>query len=393
MGVGEVGGWWRGLRRAASLSVLMRIGVPSEIKDNEYRVAMVPAGVHLLVSDGHEVVIQEDAGLGSGIRDEEFTAAGATLAPDAAGVFEQADMIFKVKEPLDSEWPMIREGQVLYTYFHFAADEALTRGLMERGCVCLAYETLEVDGTLPLLTPMSEVAGKMAAQVGAQYLERPNGGRGVLMGGVPGVQPAEVLVLGGGVVGTCAATVAAGMGADVTILDVDLERLRRLREFMPANVRVVYSTPFEVADRVKTADLVVGAVLTAGARAPVLVTRAMLPGMRNGSVIVDVAIDQGGCVETSKPTTHSDPTYVIDGVVHYGVANMPGAVARTSTFGLTNATLPWGRRIAGQGWDSLLRDEPTSRGLANIVGGQVCHAAVADAFDLDCAAVEELVGA
>lgn len=360
----------------------MRIGVPTEIKANENRVAIVPGGVQALVADGHEVLIQQDAGAGSGISDAEFVEAGARILPGAQEVWEAAEMIVKVKEPLEAEYPLCRAGLVLFTYFHFAASRELTEAMIDSGAACFTYETLEVGGRLPLLTPMSEVAGRMSIQVGAHCLEKAQGGRGMLLGGVPGVDPADVLVLGGGVVGTNAARMAAGLGASVTIMDIDLDRLRYLADVMPANVKTVYSSPVNIHTRVRYADLVVGAVLVEGARAPMLVPRAYLKDMKEGSVIVDVAVDQGGCVETIRPTTHANPTYVVDGVVHYGVANMPGAVPRTSTYALTNATLPWVRTLARLGARRAIAESDALRSALNVIGGKVTHPGVAEAFGL-----------
>ena len=363
----------------------MRIGVPTEIKANENRIAMVPAGVHALVEDGHEVLIQKDGGLGSGITDAEFVESGARMVDDVDQLWQEAEMIVKVKEPLEAEYPRCRPDQVLFTYFHFAASQTLTQAMIDSGSACFTYETLEVDGRLPLLVPMSEVAGRMAIQVGAASLEKFKGGRGVLMGGVPGVDPANVLILGGGTVGANAALMAAGMGAHVTIMDIDLERLRYLEDVMPANVTTVFSTPHNIFARIPYADLLVGAVLLEGARAPTLVPRSYLKHMMPGAVIVDIAVDQGGCVETIKPTTHADPIYVVDGVVHYGVANMPGAVPRTSTYALTNATIPWVRRLAALGAEEAVRTDEQLRSALNVWKGKVTHPAVAEAFELDYA--------
>jgi alanine dehydrogenase len=360
----------------------MRIGVPTEIKAYENRVAMVPAGVQMLVGDGHQVLVQKGAGLGSGLTDEEFVEAGARIVDDVNELWSSVDMIVKVKEPLPEEYGRCRSGLTLFTYFHFAASRELTMAMIESGASCFTYETLEVGKTLPLLVPMSEVAGRMAIQVGAHCLEKAQGGRGVLLGGVPGVAPGSVLILGGGTVGTHAAKMAAGLGADVTILDIDLDRLRYLSDVMPANVTLLYSTPITIQSRLRYADLVVGAVLLEGARAPTLVPRSYLKLMNEGSVIVDVAIDQGGCVETIHATTHAEPTYVVDGVVHYGVANMPGAVPRTSTFALTNATGPWVRRLASLGGKAAVASDPQLRSALNVWKGQVTHPAVAEAFDL-----------
>ena len=372
----------------------MLVGVPREIKDNENRVAMVPGGVAALVARGHGVLVEKTAGLGSGFSDEAYAAAGAELIDGPDDVFGRADMIVKVKEPLPVEYGRIREGQIVFTYFHFAASEELTRGMMDTGSVSVAYETIEEEGGgLPLLTPMSEVAGRMAVQVGAYYLQKPEGGRGVLLGGVPGVAASEVVIIGGGVVGTQAAWMAAGLGARVIILDVDLARLRYLADVMPANVTTLYSNPESIHGACRRADLLVGAVLIEGAKAPVLVPRSYLKDMKDGSVIVDVAVDQGGCVETTKPTTHSDPTYVVDGVLHYCVANMPGAVPRTSTYALTNATIPYAVRLADSGVEiGIVQDPGFARGV-NVMRGQVTHPGVADAFDLECASLAKLLGA
>jgi alanine dehydrogenase len=370
----------------------MIIGVPKEIKTAENRVALIPAGVEALVQDGHTVLVEQDGGVGSGFADADYKAAGAKVVSDPADVWKQAEMILKVKEPIESEWPHMRAGQVVFTYFHFAASEALTRAVMDSGIIASAYETVELpSGELPLLTPMSEVAGRMAVQEGAKYLERFYGGRGILLGGVPGVMPAEVTVIGGGVVGTNAAKMAAGLGAHVTILDVSLERLRYLADVMPANVDLVYSNAHNLREKLEQADLLIGAVLVTGAKAPKLVRREDLKIMKAGSVIVDVAVDQGGCVETVKATTHGDPTYIIDDVVHYAVANMPGGVPRTSTLALTNATFPYARRLARDGWKAACRaDRSLLLGL-NVIEGKVVYPGVADAFGFELHDVEELV--
>src|SRR6266487_3518402 len=328
----------------------MIVGVPREIKTAENRVAFVPAGVESLVGDGHTVLVEQGAGLGSGFADETYGAVGATLVPKAADVWARAEMVVKVKEPIEPEWPCMRKGQVVFSYFHFAASESLTRAVIDSGIVAMAYETVQLPaGELPLLTPMSEVAGRMAVQEGAKYLERAYGGSGILLGGVPGVLPAEVLIIGGGTVGTNAAKMAAGLGAHVTLLDLSLDRLRYLADVLPANVDVLYSNRHNVVEQLRRADVVIGAVLRPGAKAPHLVTRVDLGLMKPGSVIVDVAVDQGGCFETTKPTTHDHPTYVVDGIIHYAVANMPGGVPRTSTLALTNATFPYARRLARDG--------------------------------------------
>jgi len=367
----------------------MLIGVPKEIKTNENRIALVPAGAEALVGAGHDVFIEKGAGLGSGFTDAQYKAVGAKILPTADKVWAKADMIMKVKEPIKPEWPKIKEDQVLFTYFHYAADKALTVALKKTRSVSIAYETVELPtGELPLLTPMSEVAGRMAIQEGAKYLEKFFGGRGVLLGGVPGVPPAEVLVLGGGVVGTHAAKMAAGLGAHVTIMDVDLHRLRDLSDFMPANCDVIYSNRQNILERLPKTDLLVGGVLLPGAKAPSLVTKKDLKLMQPGSVIVDVAVDQGGCVETIKPTTHENPIYTVEGVIHYGVANMPGAVPRTSTLALTNATLPYAIQLADKGWKQACKDDPALALGVNMVGGKIVYPAVADAFGMKCEDLE-----
>ena len=361
----------------------MIIGIPKEIKDNEYRVALPPHAARELIRHGHEVYVQRGAGQGSAFADAEYADAGAILCDTAEEVWQRAQMILKVKEPQPSEYRFLRSDLILFTYLHLAASEDLTHALLDSGVTGLAYETVEDrHHHLPLLQPMSEVAGRMATQVAAHYLEKPNGGRGILMGGIPGVRPAHVVVLGAGTVGTQAAQVALGMGARVTLLDINLDRLRYLSEVLTGRLTTLSSNATNIAEAVQTADAVIGAVLIPGARAPHLVTRDMLPEMLDGSVIVDVAVDQGGCVETTHPTTHSDPTYVIDGVLHYGVANMPGAVPRTSSFGLANATLPYVLKVANMGLHDALRSDPgLARGL-NVFEGYVTYDAVADAFDL-----------
>jgi len=361
----------------------MIVGVPKEIKANENRIALTPAGAETLKKNGHTVLVEKNGGLGSGFSDEEYQDAGAEIVDTPAEIFQRADMIMKVKEPLPQEYGLIRKGQIVFTYFHFAASEGLTEAMIQSGAICIAYETVEsVDGTLPLLVPMSEVAGRMAVQEGAKYLEKAFGGRGLLLSGIPGVKPATVAILGGGVVGTNAAKMAAGLGAHVYILDVNLERLRYLDDVMPKNVTTLKSDPHNIRAAISEADLVVGAVLIAGAKAPKLVTRDMLKLMKKGAVIVDVAVDQGGCVETIKPTTHQDPTYVIDGVIHYGVANMPGAVPMTSTIGLTNATLPYAVELANKGYLAAIKEnEELAKGV-NIIDGKVTYKGVADAFNM-----------
>lgn len=370
----------------------MIIGVPKEIKANENRVALVPAGADALVNAGHTVLIERGAGLGSGFDDEAYERAGATVVDSAEEVWARAEMIIKVKEPIEPEWPRMREGQVIFTFFHFAASEALTRAVMDSGAIGIAYETVQLpSGELPLLTPMSEVAGRLAVQQGAKYLERYFGGRGVLLGGVPGVEPARVVIIGGGVVGTNAAKMAAGLGADVVVLDVSLNRLRYLSDVLPRNVKLVYSNRHNILAQLEHADLVIGAVLLPGKKAPNLVRREDLARMKEGAVIVDVAVDQGGCVETIHPTTHEDPIYVVDGVIHYGVANMPGAVPRTSTLALTNATLPYALTLAGKGWREACRGDRALALGVNVVEGKITYPGVAEAFGLPYTPVEEVL--
>jgi alanine dehydrogenase len=361
----------------------MRIGVPKEVKADEYRVALMPVGAETLTRAGHDVFVERQAGVASGFADEEYINSGATIVASAADIFARSDMIIKVKEPQPAEMQLFRRGQIIFTYFHFAAGAAMTKGCIDAGIVAIAYETIrDNQGRLPCLTPMSEIAGKMSIQEGAKYLEKPMMGRGILLGGVPGVAPAHVVVLGGGVVGTQAAKVAAGLGASVAIMDINLERLRYLDDIMPANVQTIFSDAHTIRDHLREADLVVGAVLIPGAKAPRLVKKSDLVGMKNGSVIVDVAIDQGGCVETSRPTTHQQPTYVVEGVVHYCVTNMPGAVGRTSTIALCNATLPYAAAIAGKGYErATAEDSGLAEGLT-LVQGKVTHAAVAEALHL-----------
>ncbi len=369
----------------------MIVGVPREIKPDEYRIAMLPSGVEELVAAGHRVIVETEAGLGSGIPDSDYLAAGAQMAGTAAEVFGEAELVVKVKEPLAAEWPLLREGQILFTYFHFAADEQLTRSVLDTGVTAVAYETLRGhQGDLPLLTPMSEVAGRMAVQEGAKYLERPQEGRGILLGGVPGVEPAHIAILGGGVVGKNAAQIAAGFQADVVILDINVDRLRYLEDIMPANVNTVFSDRHAIRSQLQRADLVIGAVLVTGARAPRLVTREDLGLMKPGAVIIDVAIDQGGCTETSRPTTHADPTYIVDGIVHYCVTNMPGAVGRTSTYALCNVTFPYALRIANRGLNEAIAGEPGFAAAVNMMGGQVTNQAVANTFGLPCVPLSRL---
>lgn len=370
----------------------MVVGVPKEIKEGEYRVSMVPAIVESLTKAGHEVIVETGAGRGSGIEDADYREAGAKIAQEAKDVFDAADMVVKVKEPLAREVKMIREGQVVFTYFHFAASEDLTRAMVETKAVCIAYETIEEeDGTLPLLIPMSEVAGRMAIQEGAKYLERPMEGRGILLGGVPGVAPANVAILGGGISGANAARVAAGLGANVVVLDINLDRLRYLADVMPPNVTTLMSNSYNIRAVLKDADLVVGAVLRHGARTPVLVTREMLKLMKPRAVIVDVAVDQGGRFETTRPTTHSNPVYIEEGIVHYCVANMPGAVAGTSTYALTNATGRYILQLANKGWKQALADSAALRKGLNIAYGKVTLAAVAELFGYEVTPVEALL--
>jgi len=368
------------------------IGVPKEIKTNENRVAVVPAGAEAFAAHGHTVLVEQGAGLGSGFADDLYTRAGAQLVAKAADVWAKADMICKVKEPIAPEWPHMRRDQLIFTYFHFAADEALTKAHITSGATCIAYETVQLDsGELPLLTPMSEVAGRMAVQEGAKYLEKLHGGRGVLLGGVPGVPPAEVVILGGGVVGTNAAKMAAGMGARVAILDVNLDRLRYLSDVMPANVECIYSNRTTLLEAISRADLVIGAVLIVGGKAPKLIRREDLKRMRPGAVVVDVAVDQGGCIETIKPTTHENPTYIVDEVIHYGVANMPGGVPRTSTLALTNATFPYAKRLADHGWKAACKADVALRKGVNMVQGKVTYPGVAEAFGMPLAGVEQFL--
>ena len=369
----------------------MIVGVPKEIKTDEYRVAIIPVGVEELTRAGHQVLIEAGAGAGSGITDGDYQTNGAEIVPSAADVYRRAELIVKVKEPQTTEWPLLRPGQVMFTYFHFAADEPLLRAVLKSGITAVAYETIRDDhGGHPLLTPMSEVAGRMSIQEGAKYLERPQEGRGLLLGGVPGVSPAHVVVIGGGIVGTNAAKVAAGLGAHVVILDINVDRLRYLSDILPSNVTTLYSDRHTIRAEIARADLLIGAVLVEGALAPQLVTRDDLKRMQPGAVIVDVSIDQGGCVETSRPTTHSKPTYIVDGVVHSCVTNMPGAVGRTSTYALTNVTLPYVLEIAAAGLDDAARRTPAiARGI-NVKAGKVTNRAVAETFRLDYAPAIEV---
>ncbi len=371
----------------------MIIGVPKEIKNNENRVALTPAGAKELVKRGHDVYVQTSAGVGSGFADNEYESAGAKLLPSIEATYEKAEMIMKVKEPIEPEYKLIREDQLVFTYFHFASYEPLTRAMVESKSVCLAYETVErPDGSLPLLIPMSEVAGRMAVQEGAKYLEKPLQGRGILLGGVPGVRPAKVMILGGGIVGTNAAKMAAGMGADVTIMDVNLNRLRYLDDVMPANVNTFMSNEYNIREMLSSHDLIIGAVLIHGAKAPNLITRDMLKDMQEGTVLVDVAVDQGGCIETCQPTTHEDPTYIIDGIVHYCVANMPGAVPYTSTLALTNATLPYAIQLANKGWKQASQENEDLKFGLNVIKGDIVYEAVAEAFGMPFTPVEKYLG-
>jgi alanine dehydrogenase len=370
----------------------MIIGVPKEIKNNENRVALTPAGAAELTKHGHKVYVQSTAGLGSGFSDEEYVAAGATMLPTIEETYKIAEMIIKVKEPIEQEYTLIKENQLLFTYFHFASYEPLTHAMIKNKSVCLAYETVEkTDRSLPLLVPMSEVAGRMSIQEGAKYLEKPLKGRGILLGGVPGVKPAKVLILGGGVVGTQAAKMAAGMGADVTIMDLSLPRLRYLDDVLPKNVKTMMSNSYNIAKEIKESDLIIGGVLIPGAKAPHLITRAMLKDMRPGTVLVDVAVDQGGCIETCKPTTHENPTFIIDDIVHYCVANMPGAVPYTSTLALTNATLPYAVELANKGWEKACKENNELKLGLNVVKGEVCYKGVADAFNLPYVPVNDIL--
>ena len=370
----------------------MKIGIPKEIKPQENRVAIQPGGVQQLISHGHMVMVQKGAGEGSGFSDEQYIVAGAQIIEDVNALWAASEMIMKVKEPIAEEYGRIQPGQILFTYFHFAADETLTKAIMDSKSVAIAYETVEKsDRSLPLLIPMSEVAGRMATQEGAKFLEKAMGGRGVLMGGIPGVPPANVLVLGGGIVGVNAAKIAAGMGANTTIMDINMPRLRYLDDVMPKNITTLFSSEANIRAMLPTIDLIIGAVLKPGAKAPHLITREMLAEMRPGTVLVDVAIDQGGCFETSKPTTHQDPTYVIDEVVHYCVANMPGAVPYTSTLGLTNVTLPYAIAIANKGWKKAVKDDHELLKGVNIVEGAIVYQDVADAFGFECSSIEEFI--
>jgi alanine dehydrogenase len=370
----------------------MIVGILKEIKEEENRVSMTPAGVEVMKRDGHVVLVEKGAGVGSGFEDEAYLNAGAEIIDTPEGIFQQAEMVMHVKEPLPTEYPLLRKNQILFTYLHLAAAEELTHALIKSRAICIAYETIQKeDKSLPLLTPMSEVAGRMAIQQGAKYLEMAQGGDGVLLGGVPGVDPATVLIIGGGVVGINAAKMACGLGAKVYLLDTNLDRLRYLSDVMPRNCFLLMSSPATIRDLVRRADVVVGAVLIPGAKAPKLVTREMLETMKKGAVLVDVAIDQGGCFETSKPTTHSHPTFIVGGVVHYCVANMPGAVPKTSTLALTNATLPYAVEIADRGWKRAMKENREIKTGANVVKGKVTYKAVAEAFGLDYAPIDSVL--
>ena len=370
----------------------MKVGILKEIKTEENRVCMTPAGVEVMKMNGHEMLVEKNAGAGSGFADEAYVKAGAKIIDTPKEIFDTADMVMHVNEPLPPEYDLIREGQIVFTYLHLAADETQTRALIKSRSVSIAYETIQkADGSLPLLTPMSEVAGRMAIQQGAKYLEMAQGGHGVLLGGVPGVDPGTVVVIGGGVVGVNAAKMACGLGAKVYLLDMNLDRLRYLSDVMPANCFTLMSSPATIRKLVKEADVVVGAVLIPGAKAPRLVTREMLGTMKKGSVLVDVAIDQGGCFETSKATTHGNPTYVVDGVIHYCVANMPGGVAKTSTLALTNATLPYTVQIANKGWKKAMQENEEIRLGANVIDGKVTYRAVAEAFGMEYTPIDTLI--
>ena len=370
----------------------MNIGIPKEIKPQENRVAIQPGGVMTLVQQGHNVMVEKDAGLGSGFSDDEYVAAGAQIEADVDALWAAVDMIMKVKEPIAKEYSRIKEGQILFTYFHFAADKTLTQAIIDSKCIAIAYETVEkVDRSLPLLIPMSEVAGRMATQEGAKFLEKAMGGRGVLMGGIPGVPPANTLVLGGGIVGVNAAKIAAGMGSNTTIMDINMPRLRYLDDVMPKNITTLFSSEANIRAMLPTVDLIIGAVLKPGAKAPHLITREMLSHMRPGTVLVDVAIDQGGCFETSKPTTHQDPVYFVDEILHYCVANMPGAVPYTSTLGLTNVTLPYAVALANKGWKQAVNEDIELLKGVNIVEGTIVYEDVAEAFGMEWSTVDHML--
>ena len=369
----------------------MIVGVPKEIKNNEFRVGMTPSGVNSFINNGHRVLIQKDAGIGSGYKDLDYLSVGAEICETIEEVYAKSEMIVKVKEPLKSEYSLIKENQIVYTYFHFASSEELTKAMIDTKSICIAYETVQnKDLSLPLLTPMSEVAGRMAAQQGAKFLEKPQNGYGILLGGVPGVKPANVIVLGGGVVGSESAKMAAGLGANVTIFDINLDRLRYLDDVMPKNVSTQFSSHYNIVQAIKSAHLIIGAVLIPGAKAPNLITKDMLKDLQPGTVLVDVAVDQGGCFETTHPTTHQDPTYIIDDVLHYSVANMPGAVPATSTEALTNATIKQGLDLANKGWKNACKEDESLKLGLNVINGKVVYKAIADAFNLKYSSLNEL---
>jgi alanine dehydrogenase len=370
----------------------MIIGIPKEIKNNEFRVGMTPSGVNSFIRSGHTVYVQKGAGLGSGFSDNLYSKVGAQIFDSIEEVYAKSEMIIKIKEPLKEEYGLIKKDQIIYTFFHFASSKELTEAMIASGAICIAYETVQnQDRTLPLLTPMSEVAGRMATQQGAKFLEKPQSGYGILLGGVPGVKPANVIVLGGGVVGTQSAKMAAGLGANVTIFDISLDRLRKLDDIMPKNVNTQFSNSYNIAEAIKNAHLIIGAVLIPGAKAPNLITKEMLKDLKKGTVLVDVAVDQGGCFETTHPTTHKDPTYIIDDVLHYSVANMPGAVPVTSTEALTNATISRGLAIANKGWKDACDEDLSLKLGLNIINGKTVYKAVAEAFDFDYTDINEII--
>ena len=370
----------------------MIIGIPKEIKNNEFRVGMTPSGVNSFIRNGHTVNVEKGAGLGSGFSDDLYSSVGAELCNSIEEVYSKSEMIIKVKEPLKQEYALIKKDQIIYTFFHFASSKELTQAMIKSQAICIAYETVQNDDySLPLLTPMSEVAGRMATQQGAKFLEKPQSGHGILLGGVPGVKPANVIILGGGVVGTQAAKMASGLGANVTIFDISLDRLRKLDNIMPKNVNTQFSNTYNILDAIKDAHLIIGAVLIPGAKAPNLITKKMLKHLKKGTVLVDVAVDQGGCFETTHPTTHKNPTYIIDDVLHYSVANMPGAVPVTSTEALTNATISRGLSIANKGWKNACNDDRSLRLGLNIINGKIVYKAVADAFDLDYTDLNDII--
>jgi len=370
----------------------MIIGIPKEIKNNEFRVGMTPSGVNSFIRSGHTVYVQKGAGLGSGFSDNLYSKVGAQIFDSIEEVYAKSEMIIKIKEPLKEEYGLIKKDQIIYTFFHFASSKELTEAMIASGAICIAYETVQnQDRTLPLLTPMSEVAGRMATQQGAKFLEKPQSGYGILLGGVPGVKPANVIVLGGGVVGTQSAKMAAGLGANVTIFDISLDRLRKLDDIMPKNVNTQFSNTYNISEAIKNAHLIIGAVLIPGAKAPNLITKEMLKDLKKGTVLVDVAVDQGGCFETTHPTTHKDPTYIIDDVLHYSVANMPGAVPVTSTEALTNATISRGLAIANKGWKDACNEDLSLKLGLNIINGKTVYKAVAEAFDFDYTDINEII--